>query len=175
MSAAMAQPSRWQWPRAPAQSRRKGHAEGGVKADQKVADEAAAIEKERRRRFANSPSARAARARLLRQVGGAGERQRSRHAEPCAKKCRKTLNNVKQAVANLGTDDGRQLVAREEDAMRATLRMSRADVKHFGAPWRSRAPPRRARRRRRRRSPHGATRSWRDEGRVDALDRRSTR
>jgi hypothetical protein len=104
-----------------------------VKADEKVADEAAAIEKERRDDLANFTERAAQLERDYADkaaVLAAGKRS----ATPSLREeVQEDVNNVKQAVANLGTTTAENWWTREEDAMRATFDDVAADAKRFGA------------------------------------------
>lgn len=111
-----------------------------VKADEKVADEAAAIEKERRDDIARFTERAAQLERDYAEksaVLASGERT----ATPSLREeVQEDVNNVKQAVANLGTTTEENWWTREEDAMRATLDDVAADAKRFGVRMTESAP-----------------------------------
>jgi len=104
-----------------------------IKEDTKVADKAAAVEKERNdeiarlndrvtqleRDFADKTA-----------VLAAGKRTAT---SALREEVQEDVNGVKQAVANLGTTTADNWWEREENAVRATLDDVAADVKHIGA------------------------------------------
>jgi hypothetical protein len=143
-----------------------------VKADEKVADEAAAIEKERRDDIADFTERAAQLERDYADKSAVLASGKRSATETLREEVQEDVNNVKQAVANLSTTTADNWWTREEDAMRATLEDVSADVKQFGAHVTESAP-----------AAPGATSatapftSRRDsfvaemKGRVDALDR----
>ncbi len=104
-----------------------------VKADQKVADEAAAIEKERRDDIASFTERVAQLERDYADKTAVLASGRRTATQSLREEVQEDVNNVKQAVANLGTTTADNWWTREEDAMRATLDDVAADVKRFGA------------------------------------------
>ena len=143
-----------------------------VKADEKVADEAAAIEKERRDDVANFTERVTQLERDYADKSAVLASGKRGATASLREEVQEDVNNVKQAVANLGTTTAENWWTREEDAMRATLDDVTADVKRFGARVAKAAP-----------AAPGETSatapftSRRDsfvaemQGRVDALDR----
>jgi len=111
-----------------------------IKEDTKVADKTAAVEKERNddiarlnervaqleRDYANKSA-----------VLASGKRSAT---SSLREEVQEDVNNVKQAVANLGTTTADNWWEREEDAMRATIDDVAADVKHLGGRFSEPAP-----------------------------------
>jgi len=104
-----------------------------VKADEKVADEAAAIEKERRDDIANFTERAAQLERDYADKAAVLASGKRSATQDLREEVQEDVNNLKQAVANLGTTTAENWWTREEDAMRATLADVAADVKRFGA------------------------------------------
>jgi len=104
-----------------------------VKADEKVADEAAAIEKERRDDIANFTERVTQLERDYADKSAVLASGKRGATASLREEVQEDVNNVKQAVANLGTTTAENWWTREEDAMRATLDDVTADVKRFGA------------------------------------------
>ena len=104
-----------------------------VKADEKVADEAAAIEKERRDDLAGFTERAAQLERDYTEKSAVLASGKRNATASLREEVQEDVNNVKQAVANLGTTTAENWWTREEDAMRATLDDVAADVKRFGA------------------------------------------
>ena len=111
-----------------------------VEADKKVADEAAAIEKERRDDIANFTERAAQLEREYADKAAVLASGKRSATQTLHEEVQEDVNNVKQAVANLSTTTADNWWTREEDAMRATLADVGADAKQFGARMAESAP-----------------------------------
>jgi hypothetical protein len=104
-----------------------------VKEDAKVVDTAAAVEKERNDEIANLNTRVAQLERDYAEktaVLAAGKRTAT---SALREEVQEDVNNVKQAIANLGTTTSDNWWERQEAAIRATIDDVAADVKHLGA------------------------------------------
>ena len=111
-----------------------------VKADEKVADEAAAIEKERRDDIANFTERAAQLERDYADKSAVLASGKRSATQGLHDEVQEDVNNAKQAVANLGTTTAENWWTRQEDAMRAALDDVAADAKRFGARMTESAP-----------------------------------
>ena len=111
-----------------------------VKEDAKVADKAAAVEKERNDEIARLNDRVAQLERDYSEKAAVLASGRRTATSALREEVQEDVNNVKQAVANLNTTTADNWWEREESAMRATIDDVAADVKHFGARVQEPAP-----------------------------------
>lgn len=104
-----------------------------INADAKVADKAAAVEKERNDEIARLNERVAQIERDYADKSAVLASGKRTATTGLREEVQEDVNNVKQAVANLSTTTADNWWQREEDAMRATIDDVAADVKHIGA------------------------------------------
>jgi len=103
-----------------------------IKEDTKVADKAAAVEKERNDEIARLNDRVAQLEHDYSNKSAVLASGKRTATSSLREEVQEDVNNVKQAIANLSTTTADNWWQREEDAMRATIDDVSADVKHFG-------------------------------------------